>query len=468
VSKGVVTESFDGWAVPPGTLTDLVFAEDGGVRHPVLDTEAARGLLVALRAAREDALLRDTVQERVRLLGRAGARFLDPEDPLRQEAEERLPATADISPEMARAVIEGMARDWTAERLAALLSAELSQPEALDRFVPQSGGGRARAFAPALSFHIGAGTVPGVSATSMLRGLLLGSATLVKPGVGDVVLPVLLARALAEEAPRLASAVAVLYWSGGSGEDTEQVLLETADLVVAYGGDATVRSLRDRLPVTTPLVAYHHRLSVALVGRSALSQESLPGVASTLARAVALFDQRGCVSPHAVLVEQGGDVGARELTEALARELERLHRVLPPTDLAPSHASAVHQLRRTCELRRGAGENLELHTGPGASWTVVLESANKLEPSCLGRTVRVHSVVDALEVPDLLVPVGRHLQTVGVAGLGDRVEEVAAALGKVGAVRICPLGDVPFPPPWWHHDGRGPLSVFLRWVDLED
>ena len=77
------------------------------------------------------------------------------------------------------------------------------------------------------------------------------------------------------------------------------------------------------------------------------------------------------------------------------------------------------------------------------------------------------SVVDALDVPDLLVPVGRHLQTVGVAGLGERVEEVAAALGKVGAVRICPLSDVPFPPPWWHHDGRGPLSVFLRWVDLE-
>ena len=468
MSEGIVTESFDGWAVPPGSLADLALVEHSGVRHPVLSAEAARGLLATLRAAREDALLRDTVHERARLLGRAGARFLDPADPLRLEAEERLPATADISPEMARAVIEGMARDWTGERLAGLVSAELPQPEALDRFVPQPGGGRARAFAPALSFHIGAGTVPGVSATSMLRGLLLGSATLVKPGVGDVVLPVLLARALAEEAPRLASAAAVLYWSGGSGEHAESVALEASDLVVAYGGDATVRSLRERLPATTPLVAYHHRLSVALVGRSGLSHESLPEVAAALARAVALFDQRGCVSPHAVLVEQGGDSGAIELAEALARELDGLHRALPPTRPAPSHASAVHQLRRTCELRRAAGEDVELHAGPGASWTVVLEPVAKLEPSCLGRTVHVHSVADALDAPALLEPVGRHLQTVGVAGLGERIEEVAAALGKVGAVRICPLGDVPFPPPWWHHDGRGPLSVLLRWVDLED
>jgi len=467
VSEEIVSEPFDGWAVPPGSLTDLALIEEGGVRYPVLDAGAARALLAGLRSAREDALLRDSAHERARLLGRVGARFLDPADPLRQEAEERLPATADLSPEMARAVIEGMARDWTGERLTGLLASELPQPEALDRFVPRPGGGRTRAFAPALSFHVGAGTVPGVSATSMLRGLLLGSATLVKPGVGDVVLPVLLARALAEEAPRLASALAVLYWSGGSGERAESVALETSDLVVAYGGDATVRSLRERLPVTTPLVAYHHRLSVALVGRSALSQERLPAAAAALARAVALFDQRGCVSPHAVLVEQGGEAGALELAEALASELERLHRELPPTHPAPSQASAIHQLRRTSELRRAAGENIELHAGPGASWTVVLESSANLEPSCLGRTVRVHSVADALDAPDLLKSVGRHLQTVGVAGLGERVEEVAAALGKVGAVRICPLGEVPFPPPWWHHDGRGPLSVLLRWVDLE-
>ena len=458
---------FDGWAVPPGSLTDLVLVEDNGVRHPVLDEAAARRLISGLRAAREDGLLQYGVHERARLLGRAGARFLDPADTLRQEAEERLPATADLSPEMVRAVIEGMARDWTAERLTGLLAAELPQPEALDRFVLQAGGGRARAFPPALSFHVGAGTVPGVSATSMLRGLILGSATLVKPGVGDVVLPVLLARALAEEAPLLASAVAVLYWSGGSGESVESVALETSDLVVAYGGDTAVRSLRERLPVTTPLVAYHHRMSVALVGRGALSSERLPGVVAALARAVALFDQRGCVSPHAVLVEEGGDVGARELAEAVAGELERLHQVLPPTRPSSAHASTVHQLRRTCELRRAAGEDIDLHTGPGASWTVVLESDAKIEPSCLGRTVRVHSIADALAAPALLEPVRRHLQTVGVVGLGERIEEVASALGKVGAVRVCPLGEVPFPPPWWHHDGRGPLSVFLRWMDLE-
>ena len=61
-----------------------------------------------------------------------------------------------------------------------------------------------------------------------------------------------------------------------------------------------------------------------------------------------------------------------------------------------------------------------------------------------------------------------HLQTVGVAGMEDRLEALAADLGAIGAVRVCPLGSVPFPPPWWHHDGQGPLGALLRWMDLEE
>ena len=411
--------------------------------------------------------MRHGAAARARTLGRAGARFLDRSDPLRREAEAHLPATADLSPEMVRAVIDGMARDWTSERLAQLLAADLPHPEAIDRFVPSSGMGRVRGIAPALCFHVGSGTVPGVSATSMLRGLLLGSATLLKPGLGDVVLPVLLARAIAEESPGMAAALAVLYWPGGSDDPMENAALALADTVVVYGGDGTISRLRDRMPPTTPLIAYHHRMSIALVGRDALVEQELEHVADALARAVAMFDQRGCVSPHTVFVEPGGEVGAADLAAALARALARLDVTLPPTAPTPTLASSVHQLRRTAELRRASGEAVVVHAAPAAGWTVLLEPPEAIEPSCLGRTVRVHPIGDAMHLSELLAPVARHLQTVGVAGLGHRLDEVAGMLGAVGATRICPLSEVAFPPPWWHHDGKGPLSVLLRWVDLE-
>jgi len=70
-------------------------------------------------------------------------------------------------------------------------------------------------------------------------------------------------------------------------------------------------------------------------------------------------------------------------------------------------------------------------------------------------------------VPRLVASIGPHLQTVGVAGCGERLGGLAEALARVGVLRITGFGDVPFPPPWWHHDGEGPLRALTRWVDLE-
>src|SRR5690606_8018240 len=145
--------------------------------HAGLDAPAVRTLAARLRAARPDAFGRHPARARAALLGRSGARFLDPAHPLRREAEGRVPVYADLSPAMARAVLKGMARDGAAERLLALFAAELHDPDALDRFVPASPGTpgelRVRAYPPPLSLHLGAGTVPGVSATSLVRALLV-------------------------------------------------------------------------------------------------------------------------------------------------------------------------------------------------------------------------------------------------------------------------------------------------------
>ena len=153
---------------------------------------------------------------------------------------------------------------------------------------------------------------PGVSVTSMIRALLVKSAVLLKPALGDVVLPVLFAEALAEEAPEFSDSLAVTYWPGGSSP-LEDLALQRAEAVVAYGGNEAIKSLRDRTPVTARFIAYHHRLSVGLVGREALTAERAPRVARVAARAVSMFDQRGCVSAHAIYVEEGGAVDPRRM-----------------------------------------------------------------------------------------------------------------------------------------------------------
>jgi hypothetical protein len=84
-----------------------------------------------------------------------------------------------------------------------------------------------------------------------------------------------------------------------------------------------------------------------------------------------------------------------------------------------------------------------------------------------GRFVVVRPVADASALATELAALGPHLQTVGVAGLVGRLDALSKALGEAGASRIAPFRAMPFPPPWWHHDGRGPLLDLVRWVDLE-
>jgi hypothetical protein len=444
---------------------------DTALAVPDLRRHHVAALARSLRGTSE--ALRDRpVGDVVRALGRVGERFLSAGDPLREEALATLPGTSGLSPAMCREVLDGMARDWTEDRLTRLLRAEFGDPRCLDRFVAEAdgetGGGRElRAMGSRLAFHLSAGSVPGVSATSLVRSLLVKSPVLLKPGRGDVALPVLMARALAREDPGLARAAAVIYWPGGDASaGLEQTALEEADLVVAYGSDAVVRSLRSRLPATTPLVAYHHRLGFGIVGRAALTPDAVAGAAHRAARSVGLFDQRGCVSPHVLFVEEGA--GLEAFVAALADGLEGLERELPRGRVDTAEASAAQQLKGTFEMRRAAGQDVEVRAGRGGRWTVVLERGGRLVPSCLGRVVRVVPVEDAADVPALVEDLGDHLQTAGVEGVPtDRLRTLAETLARAGVLRVAPLGKVAFPPAWWRHDGRGPLEVLARWVEME-
>lgn len=438
------------------------------VRCPDTDPVWIAGLAAGLRtrtAAPMDPL------DRAARLGAVGRRFLDRSDPVRREALELLPTTSGLAPAMAEAVLDGMAADWTPERLSRLLREELGDPVPLGSLVDR-GDRSVMAAGPRLCVQLVAGSVPGVGVTALLRSLLLGSPTLLKPGLGDVVLPVLFARALAELDPDLSELLAVVYWPGG---DTamEDAAIAKADAVVVYGSDATVASMRTRAPALARFVGYHHREGVGVVGAGVLGsdREAAP-CARDVARAVAFFDQRGCVSPRVVYVE---DVGTAVTPVAfaglLADALEALEQTLPGGALERFERSGLHQLRGTAEMLSGGdgdrGAAAWVRHGGPAPWTVVFDPHGALESNCVGRAVIVRPFQTVGELADRLRPSGPHLQTVGVAGLGDRLKEVAESMGRLGASRVTSFAEVPFPRPWWHHDGRGPLADLVRWVELD-
>lgn len=472
---------FDAWVLPSWMRAPerTRTTESGDVRYPAPDAEWIRGLAAELAkrgvggamAGPGSAGTRDAT-ERIRSLGEVGARFLDDADPLRHEALVLLPATSGLSEPMAREVLDGMARDWLPDRLERLLVEELGDPSPLDGLV-ERGGREVMALAPRLAVQLVAGSVPGVGATALVRSLLLGAPTLLKPGLGDVVLPVLFARALRAASPELADLLAVVYWPGGE-EDVERAALRPAEVVVTYGSDAAVASVRGRAPVTARFIGYHHREGIGIVGAGVLVSEAAGrDAAREVARAAGLFDQRGCVSTRVVYVEEAGSaVTPSGFAAFLAEAFGDLETTLPAGALDHLERSAVHQLRGTAEmLSSGWGDDAEdrpmLRHGGAAPWSVFYDPYRALETSCVGRVVVVRPFRTLDELVQRVRPTGPHLQTVGVTGLDDRLRKVAEALGRLGVSRVSPFAAVPFPKPWWHHDGRGPLTDLVRWLDLE-
>jgi hypothetical protein len=451
---------------------------DGGavrLRVPVLTPAALERLLDHLREARGRYLAETPVLEIVRAIDRAAALFMDPDHPPRRLAEAVLPAVTGYSPEMIRLGLERMAAQWREPALLGLLAAELGEPEVLDSFREWPGGRgarggaapvRVRAYGPELAFHIFAGNVPGVAVTSLVRSLLVKAATLGKTASGEPLLAALFARTLAQVSPALGESLAVTYWPGGA-EPLEEVALREADTVIVYGGGEVVHSVRARLPARTRLVEHGPRLSLAAVAREELTAAAARRTAAGVAWAVAVFDQQGCVSPHVVYLERGGEMAPEDFAELVAEEMERVESELPRGRLTAAEAATIQQVRGAAEFRAIAGREVRVLASTGTEYTVIYEDAPGFTISCLNRVLHLTPLGDLADLVGHLEPYGAYLQTVGLAAPGERRVELAEALGRAGASRITTLDAMPWPPPAWHHDGQEPLRELLRWADLE-
>ena len=453
-------DEIDGWAFPPGLPVPSRCERTGAggvtVRYPKSDHHLADVVIASLRRAGR-ALATMRTGELVAVLGAAAESFARDLD---DNAIREVAANGGFSPAMTRSVLHGMAASWTTDALDRLVRAEFPDPRILDEFVPEDGR-EVRAAAPGVTVHFGAGSVPGVTVTSIIRALLVKSPVLVKPGAGDVALTTRFARELHRADPRLSGAVTVQYWPGGAAEWAawEREVLTLADQVVVYGGDRAIESTRARAPATTRLIEHPNRIGVAVV-----DPRSAPDAAEHAAHAVALFEQRGCVSTHLILFV-GGRASALHWCGELAAHLAAIATALPPPPPSAAELSALHQLRGRLAMKKAAAEEIELWSPDGPGWTVVLASPELFEPAG-GRTAWVIPIRDLSGCAKVLAPLSPVLQTVGLAGVEQGRSGLAEELSTVGATRIVPLDEVPFPDLDWLHDGSRPLRELVRWAEL--
>ena len=184
---------------------------------------------------------------------------------------------------------------------------------------------------------------------------------------------------------------------------------------------------------------------------------------------VVAWNQFGCLSPHVIYVEHGGEVGAGTIRgiaggrigrsakqpsraeNCRRKQRRRLRRVAPFTKCAPRIRRDDATFGAAKIQRRGR-------------W--FLKHDARFQLSCLNRFIYVKGVADLKAALQGADDIRGKVSTVGIAAPEEKTQELAAQLARWGATRICPLGQMQNPPLTWRHDGRPALGD-LTWTDLE-
>lgn len=338
--------------------------------------------------------MRTEALRRVRQLLGAAKRLADPTDVLGREARARLPVSTGLSPEgIEMALRRSLEVDPSEDELRALLSGEPDVGVVNILLSPAVFTGAHRAIA---------------------LGLAASRRVKVRASRREPVFPELLLRGaegLFELVPELSPA--------------------PGDHLVLYGRAESIAAVRGKVRPGVSLSAHGPGFGVVVVGPGSWSAEGTDRAAAAIALDIAVFDQRGCLSPRAVVL-QGDRRLAERLARALARALADLEHRVPLGRLSPDERAELARFRDTA-----AATGRIFSSGSGF---VGLTEAEHLLVAPVGRNLWVVAVPNAVAV---LADYAESITT--YAATGDR-EFLAELQSVLPEARPATLGRMQSPP----------------------
>lgn len=341
---------------------------------------------------------------------------------------------------------------------------ELGGPDVLDgwRDVATPSGRKAqiRAFPPRL-VHVVAGNAPGVTAQTVARGALTKGVHLLKLPSNDLYTASAVLRGLSAVAPGhpVSRSFSAAYWRGGDRR-IESMLYRPMffDKLVAWGGEATIRSAKDYIGPGFELVAFDPKTSISMIGREVHeSEERRAAVADLAAADATVMDQQACVSSRFQFVE-----GSLDDVDAYAAALQARLGVQRPTTSACSTppSGAIREEIEALQMLEPEYRVFGSFDGRG----IVIRSE---EPVDFHPDRRVVNVVRVDRLEDAIGHANVATQTVGVYPESRR-KALRNILAAQGVQRVAAIGSAGMIEAGLPHDGFLPLQRFIRWVNDED
>jgi hypothetical protein len=337
----------------------------------------------------------------------------------------------------ARARLAG--EQWPAPVIEAALDNVLRDADAFLSRIPDADAGGLRVLA------ILPGNVIGPAVAVAYCAAAAGSTILLKASHRELHLADIVAEQFETLGPPVAGTLRALRWSGGDA-DFEAKVFGRVDRILVFGDDETIADVRRRAPPRVEVIGYGTAYSIAFVGAGA----DVQAAADAAARDIALFDQRGCLSPQSVYVE-GGEARAILFAHALRDALLRIGVALPRALAGDAEKAAVAEFVRRLRVRALPPAIHALDTiliGPQRQgvpdFVVGVEPYSP--PACagFGRIAIVKPCATPDAAASAAAALGARLDTVGVAG--GATSALRHAFLAAGALRVCRLGEMQRPP----------------------
>jgi hypothetical protein len=290
--------------------------------------------------------------------------------------------------------------------------------------------------------HIVSGNTPHAALQSLIRGVIVGTTNWIKlPKEGIPEVDAFAERLPTGLRPEMATTLPPTW-------------IDEAEAIVIFGSDETVRNISQRISPSQRCIVHGHKISLGLI-----RSKCRPELAKRIADDLFAFDQLGCLSPQLLYV--AGD--SIEFARELAQHFEQVGPARIPE--APRHeiAAALRGFHEQWKFRAATEPGVGFWASRGAlDWAVVHDPSSAHSPNPLYGRIFIKPM--PTDLGSVLFRVRRHIATIGVDPIDSDSIEMAV---RLGAQRVCAVGQMQNPSVSWHHDGQPTLASLVRYIDVE-
>ncbi|MEW9121533.1 MAG: acyl-CoA reductase [Thermotaleaceae bacterium] len=309
--------------------------------------------------------------------------------------------------------------------------------------------------------HIGAGNALGLSAFSVVEGLLTGNINILKLPENEGGLSSRLLMELIQIEPRLKPYIYVLDVSSKETQIITQ-LIEITDGIAVWGSNDAIQGIRQLTPPTVSIIEWGHRLSFSYFTESEDEEKDLQG----LVLDICSTDQLYCSAPQCVFYETDDmdklENFALRLSKHLAYGSEKYPSANRPLEVQ-SRITWTHELVKMEEV---LGVK-KLLTDENGKYGVMVDYKAQLRASPLFRNIWVMPV-KRREIYSLIRAHKGHLQTVGLSCKDEELEQLSEIFYAAGICRITPCGCMSINYTGEPHDGIYALGRYVRRINRRE